>query len=1106
MSRPPLDDTDLVTYDGQMPPDVELFADDINAAYVGVTLALASIGFSIYQLANTPDKPDTPRVSESFGFDLSNAFDPNNPIPIIYGTHKVSGQYFFQQMSNLKTNNLLSMGVGIGEGPIFSVTDIKVNNIPISDIQSGDQIGEVEVFLGDVAMPSSGTGGVADIFYEPGLTQEFNDGIPTGDGTITRTTLGTNVTRIDVGFFFPQGYFQLNDEKGKFRSHRWEMEIDYRKVGETTWTDGRRIRELLKNVGPFRRQEFVAKGLDPDQYQVRFTNRSTTSVSDPSTDTCNLDFMTEGISFEENPFEVGNFAYLALNLEATGTINGTPLVTSIVKGRTVDVYTSAEESPVNQFSDNPAWCVLDFLTNARYGLGNLVSIDDIDIDSFVTVGEYCDQSDANGARHGRLDLVVDSVLPALDVLQLMLKSFGGFIQLVGGKIALGVDKDEVSSQLFDESNILAGTLQYDVASAQDSTSINRLNVRFRNKEKDYATDTFRLQVDEEISSERDVVERNIELFGVTRPVDVERQARRILNVLRTNIRSVEFQADMSTLQSRVGDVVSITHSLPGWDKKKFRIVSIEESPDQTRRITALEHNSSVYTTQDSVVTAVPNTNLFNPFLPPSGVTSVDLVPEFSVQLDGTIQNNLDVSWDYPSNQGASMGVDAFEVYYASTAPQIELASGTSFNSNDENSVFYTTSSGTVLSGTVGIPNTLGSRVAPGERLFEIQDLDDNVFVHVQVIPTTTARASRRRALEPVFSTFFPTYSGQPSNVDTFTSSISNGDALLTWSPIPTNEAPDLAGYEVRTNDGDFGVKDSNLVYRGFSTSAIDRDITDRSKVYYLRAYNNSGLYSVASVSESLSDSIPAAVTLENDGKSGPNIFLKWNAGQSNTTGYVVHASGVAGYTPSDASRVVGLNGRGTTTYTYQQKPTISGEYPPLYFKVAATDSLSEKLDDFIYSNEVAASGEPTVTVQNSSGELDPPAGVGLAFPGGGAGTIEESHLSVATVDGSTVNLEVNFSGYASDLEPDKFTFQARIRRGAGADPSSGTGWAIIREGPGVDAQPGQRLEYSYNFVDMPGSSVELAEGVYSYQMNFAVISGSESFFIETFNFTSTEVR
>ncbi len=86
--------------------------------------------------------------------------------------------------------------------------------------------------------------------------------------------------------------------------------------------------------------------------------------------------------------KLSGLCYLALrfkwNQDAFSSI---PKVQAIIKGRKVKTYNSSlvEQSP--SFQTNPAWCLLDYLTNERYG--KALTISNIDLQSFYDASVIC---------------------------------------------------------------------------------------------------------------------------------------------------------------------------------------------------------------------------------------------------------------------------------------------------------------------------------------------------------------------------------------------------------------------------------------------------------------------------------------------------------------------------------------------------------------------------------------------------------------------------------------------------------------------------------------------------------------------------------------------
>ena len=95
-----------------------------------------------------------------------------------------------------------------------------------------------------------------------------------------------------------------------------------------------------------------------------------------------IDSRVEGGSQEVKAQKVGglkNLAYVALQAKANENLNGSFNTTCMVEGSIVKKYNNAEDlnDYVEEWTDNPAWCVLDFMTRFN-GCG--MDIEDIDVD------------------------------------------------------------------------------------------------------------------------------------------------------------------------------------------------------------------------------------------------------------------------------------------------------------------------------------------------------------------------------------------------------------------------------------------------------------------------------------------------------------------------------------------------------------------------------------------------------------------------------------------------------------------------------------------------------------------------------------------------------
>jgi len=76
--------------------------------------------------------------------------------------------------------------------------------------------------------------------------------------------------------------------------------------------------------------------------------------------------------------KLSGLSYLALKFKWNqDAFTGVPKVQSIVQGKKVVAYNSSSVAQTATYSNNPSWCLLDYLTNTRYGKG--LPIGNIDI-------------------------------------------------------------------------------------------------------------------------------------------------------------------------------------------------------------------------------------------------------------------------------------------------------------------------------------------------------------------------------------------------------------------------------------------------------------------------------------------------------------------------------------------------------------------------------------------------------------------------------------------------------------------------------------------------------------------------------------------------------
>ena len=126
--------------------------------------------------------------------------------------------------------------------------------------------------------------------------------------------------------------------------------------------------------------------------------------------------------------------HVRLRFDATAFPAGVPNVSALVRGRAVHDPRDGGQ----RWSDNPALCLLDYLT-AGFGLG--AGLDEIDLDSFIAAATLCDEpvTSLDGTeRRYTLNGTVDLGDSPRRILQAMLTSCAGRLSWTAGRWRLTV--------------------------------------------------------------------------------------------------------------------------------------------------------------------------------------------------------------------------------------------------------------------------------------------------------------------------------------------------------------------------------------------------------------------------------------------------------------------------------------------------------------------------------------------------------------------------------------------------------------------------------------------------------------------------------------------
>jgi len=212
-----------------------------------------------------------------------------------------------------------------------------------------------------------------------------------------------------------------------------------------------------------------------------------------------------------------------------------------------------------EWTDNPAWCFYDLLTNKRYGAGNYVSESDVDKWSLYQIAKYCDElvSDGFGGVEPRFscNLYIQTQEDALKVLADMASIFRGMFYYSNGFIfSINDMPEETPVYSFTNSNVIDGNFNYESTSLKDRNSA--VYVRYIDKNNLYKP---AVEYVENVEAVRKFGFRESELtaFGCTSRGQAQRLGRWLLASEYNETETVSFEAGPECIYLKPGDVIKV---------------------------------------------------------------------------------------------------------------------------------------------------------------------------------------------------------------------------------------------------------------------------------------------------------------------------------------------------------------------------------------------------------------------------------------------------------------------------------------------------------------------------------------------------------------------
>jgi len=371
-------------------------------AVAGLAAAIVSIAVSIYSMFAAPPTAKSKsgaRESASFAFDgIKNVYAPGSPIPVVYGESRVGGQVlmFYVDTNPDKKGQTMSTLIGLCEGEIECISDIKINGLLASEISSIN----TAIRLGTSSQAViPGFERIKNTFFDgreisdPQVNTDPKLGLPPtycATSQLVYRTQGNNVEAVILQVEAPEGMNSYG-EKGTEYGNWVRYTIETKAIDDPSYTFVSTRTFVAKTTYPILDTSPVNFAA-PGAYAIRLTLIDVMVGITHAKPTLyryriRLKNVTE---FSGILGPLSGTALLGISAAATNQLHGgQPTITALVKGKKVRQYTSAN-SYVYGWTANPAWCIRDYMTNSVYGAGGYIRDDDVDIQSFIEFATLAD--------------------------------------------------------------------------------------------------------------------------------------------------------------------------------------------------------------------------------------------------------------------------------------------------------------------------------------------------------------------------------------------------------------------------------------------------------------------------------------------------------------------------------------------------------------------------------------------------------------------------------------------------------------------------------------------------------------------------------------------
>ncbi|MBP2655801.1 MAG: hypothetical protein H6Q73_3370 [Firmicutes bacterium] len=543
--------------------------------------ALTSVGGMLINHWFPAAKTDRQTYEISPTYNWSNANSPTdqgNALAVTYGTMRTAGQVLAQHVSSDDEDQYLNILMCGGQGPIDSISDIRINDNPIS--YYNDVTVETRLGTNDQEAISN----FNDTYSDQSLAYELD----TDGDWATEQTEGDAVEGLEVTLQFPYGLYYANDSGG-LDNASVTVQVQYRVAGVDTWTDFTTATiTAAKNTTFYR--TYRIDNLTADQYEVR---ARCTSKSGTNSRYSTRVYWSQLSSIMYDDFSRPGKVLIGIKALATSQLSGSvPSITWLQTRDTVWVWNADSSAYEEKSASNPAWAAYDMIHRCRQ-LMNIntgsyeyfvqgASVAHMVYDDFASWAEFCDDYDLT------FNYIYNTANDLWTSLQKPENVGRGKVIMRGTKFGCVCDAPGDPVQLFTVGNMITDKFKETFVSQKDRA--NAVEITFFNKDKAYEKEIVTAYADDYDSATEPNITQ-ITMDGITSLDQAYREGKYRLRLNEYLVRTVEFNADVDAIACQINDVILLAHDVPQWGYSG-RLLSATSTTLQLDREVTLEPDTS----------------------------------------------------------------------------------------------------------------------------------------------------------------------------------------------------------------------------------------------------------------------------------------------------------------------------------------------------------------------------------------------------------------------------------------------------------------------------------------------------------------------------------